>query len=213
MPHLLAPRANSPTTLSARLRLRLGLTQPELGDLLGVSGSQVAHVEARRRGYSALVEARLRRLQALLARLPDPAGPVVDAAGPVVDAAATRPGPTTDERAALRRRLRHCRHALAGLTYREQGRPRLAALLARRTQALAGLRAVLAAPPSAAPAADPDPDSDLNPDLDWVVLFEKRTARETHRQPTPTALAWAALRRQLLEAEAQGLEALLGEPG
>ena len=197
MPHLLSYRTVPSGSVSAAMRERLGITQQELGDLLGVGRAQVGHVEAGRRAYSPRAQARLTRLSELLpARLFRPGGALAAPAGPVGPAS-----PTPAEQADLRRRLRNCRRTLSGLTYAEQGRPRLAAALARRTQGLAALRAALAAAPGTDPARD----------LDWVELLDLATTLVARRQPTATALGLAALRRQLLELEITGLLRLLDE--
>lgn len=188
-------------TVSASLRARAGLTQEELGLLLGVSKGQVSHVEAGRRGYSARAQARPARLSELLpARLFRPGGALAAPAVPLPAPAGEGPGagPTPEEQAALRRRLRACRHTLAGLAYAAGHGSPLAAALARRTRALAALRAALAAETAPAPGTAPARD------LAWVELVELATARLARRQPSPTAQAWAALRRQLLETEAAG---------
>ena len=188
-------------TLSGAVRARAGITQQELGELLGVTKGQVAHVEAGRRGYSARAQARLTRLGELLpAHRFRPGGTPAPEPAPAADAPT---GPTLAEQTALRRRLRACRRTLSALAYAAEGRPVLTATLARRTQALTALRAALAAETAPAPGSDPARDHA------WLELVELATARVARRQPTPTALAWTALRRRLLEAEAAGLEALL----
>lgn len=197
MAYLLARRSYPSSTLSANVRARAGLTQEELGDLLGVGRAQVAHVEAGRRGYSAKAQARLHRLTELLpARLPE---------DPATAETGAPPGPTLGEQAALRRRLRECRHRIASLVYAEQGRPPLTAALALRRQALTALRAALAAEADTTPTPAAEPTREAA----WLELVELATARVARRQPTPTALAWTALRLRLLREEEAGLLLLL----
>jgi len=194
-----ASRPLAGTTLSAIVRQRAGITQQELGDLLGIGRAQVAHVEAGRRGYSGKAQARLLRLSELL-----PARALAAAPAPTPPPAA---GPTLGEQADLRRRLRHCRRTLAGLAYAEPSRQAMAEVLARRTQALAVLRHSLAHE-----ATLPDPGAETAREAAWLELLELATSLAARRQPTPTALGLRALRRQLLELEIAGLEALLHPP-
>ena len=190
MAYLLAHRSLHSSTVSASERA--GLTQQELGDLLGVGRAQVAHAEAGRRGYSARAQARLNRLAELLPRSLPPV--------PESPAAAPAPGPTLAEQADLHRRLRNARRTLNGLAYAEENRPPMAAALARRTQALAVLRAALAAEANAA---------DTTREAAWLELVELGTARVARRQPSPTARGLVALRREVLTLEIAGLEKLL----
>lgn len=196
MAHLFPHRPNPSSTLSASIRARAGITQMELGDLLGVSRGQVAHVEAGRRGYSRRAQERLRRLAELL-----PVGSVAEAGGEEPVPA----GPTAEERLALRRRLRTCRRQLTTLVYAAEGRPVVAEALSQRRQALATLRAALAAEAAPAPAR-------AAREAAWLELVELATHRVARRQPTPTRLAWEALRLRLLREEEAGLLALLAAP-
>jgi transcriptional regulator with XRE-family HTH domain len=197
MAYLLAHRALPSSTVAACVRARAGITQQELGDLLGVGRAQVAHVEAGRRGFSARAQSRLSRLAELL-----PAGavafPPADAHAPV--GPAVLQGPTLAEQTALHRRLRACRHQLAGLRYAEEGRPALASALARRTLALAKLRAALALDATT---------TSTSREVAWLELVELATARVARQQPTATAQQWLALRLRLLQDEEAGLLALL----
>jgi transcriptional regulator with XRE-family HTH domain len=186
---------------SATIRHRLGLTREELGLLLGVGERQVGHVEAGRRGYSATAQERLRRLATLLP--PSDAAPTEPEAAPPVPVA----GPTPEEAAALRKRLRNCRHHLYQLRYQEAGPAARAEQLQRRRHTLTRLAEALAQPP-----ADPaDPAVRPEREQQWLELLALGTRRLEYRQPTPTALGWRALKVELLEAEIRGLEALLGE--
>ncbi|RTQ53572.1 XRE family transcriptional regulator [Hymenobacter gummosus] len=186
---------------SAQLRTRLGLTREELGLLLGVTAAQVSHVENGRRGYSARAQERLYRLAALLPAAAAPAGAAAPPAPPA--------GPSPAEAAALRKRLRGCRRRLYHLRYDEAAPAARAAQLERRHLTLARLAEALAQPPAAAPPADAGRPPER--EQEWLALLELGTRRLAHRQPTPTALAWRALKAQLLEAEIRGLEQLLGE--
>lgn len=195
----MARRPLPSATLSAALRTRLGLSQQELGDFLGVGAAQVGHVEAGRRGYSAKAQARLHRLAELL-----PDAPAAD--GTAIEASGAPAPPTASEaralRARLRARLRACRHEARQLRYQQALWPNQEAALRQRQQTAARLEAALVAPATPAP--------DAAREQEWLALLRLATARAAQRRPSPTARARLALRLHLLDTEAAGLEQLLG---
>lgn len=99
-------RAIPSNTLAAALREQLGLTQAELGDFLGLTRGQVAHVEAGRHLFAPASELLLLRL---LHALPAPDTP---AAPPEADPTAHLAPP---DAAPLAARLDYCQHHAARL--------------------------------------------------------------------------------------------------
>lgn len=188
----MARRALPSLTPSAVLRARLGLSQRELGDFLGVGATQVGNVEAGRRSYSARVQARLHRLAEL-------ASAAASGAGPHPVAEEDWPEDAPNENKAVRARLRACRHGARQLRYQQAIWLEQEAALKRRLQTLALVAAALAVP-------GPDDAREQA----WLTLLKLATKRLAQRLPDPTARALLALRLRLLDAEATELERLLG---
>ena len=197
------PVSFSPS-LAASVRMHFALTQAELGRWLGVSAEQVKAVELGRRQFSAVPNARLGRLHSVLA-LAAMAPPVAAPAGP----AELPPAPPTPAQVAadtrlatvLSRRARRCRHLAAQLAFQLETWNLQEAALLRRREGLAALRTGLAAPPAYLdPLALPDPDAEAA----WLARLEAEPAT----RPSPLARAHLALRKRLLLAEAEGLDAL-----
>ncbi len=188
-------RALPSTTFSAALRARLGISQQELGDFLGVGEAQVGHVEAGRRGYTARAQMRLHQLAELVPAEPTPEPP----------AAAEPPaGLTAAEAQAARARLRTCRYEARQLRYQQATWPGRTTTLGLRRHTAATLQAALR------PLAADDPEAHRA--REWLALLELATKRTARLVPTPGAQALLALRLHLLDAEAAALEQLLGGP-
>lgn len=179
----MARRPLPSVAFSAALRARLGITQQELGDFLGVRAAQMGHVEAGRRGYSARAQVRLYRLAGLV-----PAAPTLK---PVADEPPA--GLTAGEARALRARLRACRHDARQLRYQQAALPGKAAALVLRRHTAATLQA-------AQPALAADEMNALRVQ-EWVALLALATKRLARLAPSATARALLEL-RQRLAAEA-----------
>ena len=180
-------------SLSAAVRAHFGLTQPELGDYLGVRREQVAFVEGGQRTFSAVAERRLRPLALLL-----PGVLLADNPAPPM-AAATAPAEAPDT-PALRKRLRRCRHEAAQLRYELENHAARAEVQAQRQRGLAQLRAALLPTPDAPADAETERRHRWLDSLPAAVLPAPMSA-------TTRALGAARLRGLLAEAEA--LEQLL----
>ncbi|RSK39472.1 hypothetical protein [Hymenobacter perfusus] len=197
-------------SLSAAVRAHFGLTQPELGKFIGVSGTVIGHVEAGRRVLPAEAQRRLRPL-ALLLPPPEGLGPPL----PAPPAGASAPEPAAPavplEAEPLRKRLRRVCYLLDKARFALENHVRASQAQARRRWGRAVLAALLAPAPGtpAAPAAvaqDPALDAaacrrwlerlpDLAPGAAWPL--------------SATEAALLALRLRLLEEEARALAALL----
>jgi transcriptional regulator with XRE-family HTH domain len=189
------PRYLPSNSLSAAVRAHFGLTQTELGDYLGVQREQVAFVEAGQRGFSVMAERRLRPLGLLLPELRAGGPPAPLAAEPVVSADAP-------EVAALRKRLRRCRHQAAQLRYELENQAARTQSHTNRQRGLAQLQAGLL--PSPASAAAPTADDERA--RRWLAQLAADTPPAP---PYSTTRALLAARLQGLVAEAEALEALL----
>ncbi|GAB3859004.1 hypothetical protein GCM10028822_34880 [Hymenobacter terrigena] len=182
-------------SLSAAVRAHFGLTQPELGRYLGVRREQVAFVEAGQRTFSAVAERRLRPLGLLL--------PESRAGGPPASVAAEPVAPAdAPDVAALRKRLRRCRHQAAQLRYELENQAARVQSHANRQRGLAQLQAGLL--PSLANGAAPTADAERA--RCWLVQLAADTPPAP---PNATARALLTARLQGLVAEAEALEDLL----
>ena len=195
------PRPLPSNSLAAAVRAHFGLTQAELGRYLGVRREQVGYVEAGQRGSSPAAERRLLPLGLLLPERPDAGPPPLLAAGPPAPPAA--PGPDADA-AALRKRLRRCRHQTAKLRYELENQAARAQAHARRLRGLAQLQAELLAP--AATGAAPGPDAERA--RRWLAELAANPP-PLPPPPEPTAQALLAARLRGLAAEVAALEELL----
>lgn len=142
------PSAYSATT-PARVRRHFGLQQQELADLLGISRSALANVEAERRDFSPDVAERLAPFRAALS--------------PAADEAARRraeaeawgtlppPPPGPYDAGPLAQRRAACLHEARRIGWELRELPAQAALAARWAAALPALLAALP-PPGTAPA-------------------------------------------------------------
>jgi transcriptional regulator with XRE-family HTH domain len=186
------PRSLPSDSLSAAVRAHFGLTQAELGQYLGVRREQVAFVEAGQRGYSLAAEQRLRPLGLLLpgARAGEP--PAVREAEPAAPA-------EVPDVAALRKRLRRCRHLAAQLRYELENQAARAQGLANRQRGLAQLQAGLLPAPGFE-AAPPAGDGHARR---WLAQLAAATPAAP---PSATARALQEARLRGLTAEAQSLE-------
>ena len=180
-------------SLSAAVRAHFGLTQPELGDYLGVRREQVAFVEGGQRTFSAVAERRLRPLALLL-----PGVLLADNPAPPM-AAATAPAEAPDT-PALRKRLRRCRHEAAQLRYELENHAARAEVQAQRQRGLAQLRAALL------PAPDAPADAETEHRRRWV---DSLPAAVLPAPMSATTRALGAARLRGLLAEAEALEQLL----
>ncbi|WP_210518337.1 hypothetical protein [Hymenobacter terricola] len=118
------------------MRAYFGLTQAELGRYLGVAREQVAFVEAGKRSFLLEAERRLRQLVLLLP-------PEAEAEPPATPAAGVTEPLTAAELAALRKRLRRCRHEAAQLRYQLETEANRTRAQTRRQRGLAQLGAGL----------------------------------------------------------------------
>ncbi len=185
-------------SLSAAVRAHFGLTQPELGRYLGVRREQVAFVEGGQRTFSVAAEQRLRPLALLLpgVLLNEPPAPPLPAPAEPADA------PDAPDVAALRKRLRRCRHEAAQLRYEQENQATRALAQAQRQRGLAQLRAALLPAPGASVA----PDAETERRRRWLDALPAEAC------PAPgsaTARALATARLRGLLAEAGALEQLL----
>ena len=189
------PRYLPSNSLSAAVRAHFGLTQPELGRYLGVRREQVAFVEGGQRTFSVAAEQRLRPLALLLpgVLLNEPPAPPLPAPAEPADA---------PDAAALRKRLRRCRHEAAQLRYEQENQATRALAQAQRQRGLAQLRAALLPAPGASTA----PDAETERRRRWLDALPAE-ARPAPGSATARALATARLRGLL--AEAGALELLL----
>jgi len=200
-------------SLSAAVRAHFGLTQPELGQFIGVSGAVVGHVEAGRRVLPAEAQRRLRPL-ALLLPPPEGLGPPL----PAPLAGAPAPDPTTPSEPAapleaepLRKRLRRVRYLLDKTRFALENHARASQAQARRRWGRAVLAALLAPAPGtpAAPAAvAQDPALDAAAGRHWLERLPD-LAPGAAWPLSATEAALLALRLRLLEEEAWALAGLL----
>ena len=175
------------TSTAATVRAYLGLSQAALGQYLGLTRGQVAHVEAGRRGLNRPATHLLNQLADLL---PPPLGE-----GPPEPDLATLPAELPDPHP-LRRRQRRCVWQAANLRLDLEKRVTRAHQARRWQQLLPGLLAALPARPADAPSRR------------WL------TARATNAQAELDPASTAArvllqLRIRYLEAEAAELARLL----
>ncbi|OON68216.1 helix-turn-helix transcriptional regulator [Hymenobacter sp. CRA2] len=186
------------TALAATVRGYFGLSQAELALLLGVTASQIAHIEAGRHLFSEEVARRLQRLVKLM-----PPENVATAAVPLPMDSSTAP-PVPLDVPAVQDRLRVCQ------VKAERRRRQLARTQTKTEQArrwLAALTQLLAEPTNA--AAQPL-DARLRP---WLETQAELALARLAAEPT-TAQALQMLRLRLLEAEVAELQQwLLGSRG
>jgi transcriptional regulator with XRE-family HTH domain len=173
-------RAIPSNTLAAALRKHFGLTQAELGEFLGLTRGQVAHVEAGRHLFAPATEA---PLGYLLPALPAPGAP----AAPEDPAVHLAP----PDAAPLAARLDYCQHHANKL------RRELAALtqqltIARRWQA-------------ALPALLAEADERTRP---WLLRRQAQAAADLDGE-TAARYHLLRLRAEALETEAIALGKLL----
>ncbi|MDB5270817.1 MAG: hypothetical protein JWP58_3857 [Hymenobacter sp.] len=187
------PRILPSNSLSAAVRTHFGLTQEELGRYLGVRREQVAFVEAGQRRFSLAAERRLSPLGVLL--------PESRVGGPPVAEPVEAAGDGT-EVAALRKRLRRCRHLMGQLRWELENHETRAQGLANRQRGLAQLRAALL-PAAAAEAPVPAEAERIQR---WLDLLAAGTPPEPAGS---TARGLQVARLQGLTAEVQSLEELL----
>ena len=195
----MARPAKPSSSLLAQVRAYYGLSQQELGAYLGVAASLVSHIEAGRRQPSlAVLEA--------LAPLTQQMKPAPAADPAAVPPGAVEPGPLQARRAL-------CRHQAANLRYELELLGPQAALAARWARALPALLAPL---PPASPTAPPPPGFTPAAKATYQQWFQRCWLDTRLTTLDPAALTrWhlLRLRAEALEAEAAGLDQLLGEAG
>lgn len=192
------PPALPSNSLSAAVRAHFGLTQAELGEYLGVRREQVAFVEAGQRRFSPAAERRLRPLGlGLPESLLESGTPAPPAAAPP----ATAPAPP--DAAALRKRLRRCRHDAARLRYELENHAARTLAHAHQQRGRAQLPGVLLPAAADAPAA---PTAEAERIRRWLAQLATNAPAPP---PSATARALGAARLRGLVAEAEALEAAL----
>ncbi|MBX0289972.1 helix-turn-helix domain-containing protein [Hymenobacter sp. HSC-4F20] len=194
------PRPSTPsTTLPARIRKYFGLEQQELAAFLGISRQLLAHIEAGRRTLTGPV---LRRLTPLAALLPPEAAPVAPEAEPVGEPPPAPPAPGP-----LEARHDTCRHQAGKLCQELRALEGALALARRWEQALPELLAAAPPPDGAALASPPDKAT-----RQWLLRRQQQSQALLHDADLAARYQLLRLRVAALEAEAAGLEELLG-PG
>ncbi|GAA4042687.1 hypothetical protein GCM10022409_30790 [Hymenobacter glaciei] len=181
------------------MRAHFGLTQAELGQYLGVAREQVAFVEAGQRPFSLAAERRLRPLSLLL-----PGVLLAEVPAPPL-AAPDEPAEAPDT-AALRKRLRRCRHEAARLRYEQENHATRALAQAQRQRGLAQLRAALLPASAAATAATAETERLRR----WLDALPPEVL-PVPMSATARALGAARLRGLIAEAEALEQQLAAGE--
>ncbi|MFD2784362.1 helix-turn-helix domain-containing protein [Hymenobacter rubripertinctus] len=197
-------------SLAASIRTHFGLTQAELSQYLGISSSQVAHLEAGRRRATPLANLRLTRLAQALPPpdgqgRPAPLPPATEALPAPVLPLPPLPGPLAP--ALLARRQRQLARRLALLLRDERRLCQQVAAQAHRRWAGPVLAAALAPRPTPDPAgATPTEQAHAQR---WLAALAP--APPSAQLPeAATALALLLVRRAALQAEAATLATLPG---
>lgn len=194
------------TALLHQLGEAFGLTQKDLGKLVGLSASMLSHVRAGRRPLPAAAYIPLARLTAAMQAAP----PLPD---PSADPAPAPPPLDPADLTALGHHVLVCRAAAARLVLEQAA---MAARTVWATRRLVVLPILAATVPALAadlpPDPNPGPDTGFVPGLRWLARFEEE-AREALADSGPLAQARLALRRAALLHEVALTERLLaGEP-